>query len=171
MLQQEHQDKLPTAFTQIKSMGSEYKEDASDRWRIPKLQRTSCSKSPAQGARRWCCLTFPSTAPVNHLCFKDGFLRKLRVLYVTQSPQINWLPSTLLASSNWQNNQFFCIITEWSKAGSYQTIPALQLLSRLTATGNNSYILHCAAEFQIGQDLKLPPETDFFLTMRTSVKY
>lgn len=102
-------------------------------WRIPKLQRTSCSKSPAQGARRWCCLTLPSTAPVNHLCFRDGLLYKLRVLYMTQSPQINWPPSTLPTSSNWQNNQFFCIITEWSKAGSYQTIPVLQLLARLTA--------------------------------------
>lgn len=64
----------------------------------------------------------------------DRFLYKLQVWYMPESPQINWSLSTLPSTRHWQSNQFFCIITELSKAGSYQdTIPVLQLLARLTA--------------------------------------
>jgi len=66
-----------------------------------------------------------------------------------EPPQINWAPSTLPSARRWQNNQFFCIITELTKAGSYQdTIPVLQLLAQLAPcsnqrAGTNYYTLNC----------------------------
>lgn len=68
-----------------------------------------------------------------------------------ESPQINWAPSTLPSTRHWQNNQFFCLITQLSKAGSYQDnacAPSTnQALSSYPCSNpraaNNSYVLNC----------------------------
>lgn len=88
-LQQNYQDKLPMSFTYANKVSQQqYMQDASNRCRMPKLQSSSCPQSPDQEAQNRWCLVLPSRGPVQHLCFKDRLLYKLRVWDMPEAPQI-----------------------------------------------------------------------------------